>query len=80
MDTYTYTGPNFITSYITKSELERIYFNRVRIDSYQHKTNLETNEIRKDLYQTFIPARSFLFFSFYYWPAWNNNQHGWEMH
>jgi len=66
MDTYNYAGPNFITSYITKSGLERIYFNRVIMDSYQHKTNLETNEIRKDLYQTMILEKSFLFFSFYY--------------
>lgn len=76
MDIYNYTGPNFITGYITESQLRRIYFQRVWLDSYQHKTNLEANGIKKDLYQTTTLARSFLFFSFSYWPAWKNNQRG----
>lgn len=64
MDAYDYTGPNVIASYITSFGLERICFNRVRMDSYQHKTNLETDKIRKYLYQTTITERSFLLFPF----------------
>lgn len=57
MDSYDYT---IIASYITNFGLEEICFNRVTKDSYQHKTNLETDERWKYLYQTTITERYLL--------------------